>query len=129
MLETTSYVDGAVIVIAKLARNEGSSNPGKTERAAMGSNCVASTRAAMPSAVLATLKSPVPTVCNAPVYAIRSACSPGSIVRPSATRHWRFVLSSVAVIGRAPPGPVSAMSPAVNSKALSTMPSTGRRDL
>ena len=51
MLETTSYADGAVTVIAKLARNDGSSNPGKTERAAMGSSCVASIRAGLPSAV------------------------------------------------------------------------------
>ncbi len=29
MLETTSYIDGAVTVIAKLARKDGSSNPGK----------------------------------------------------------------------------------------------------
>ena len=51
------------------------------------------------------------------------------MVRPSAMRHWRFVLSSVAVIGRVPPGPVSAISLAVNPNALSTMAPTGWRTL
>jgi len=112
-------------VIAKLARNDGSSNPGKTERAAMVPAASRACARACPRQCRQRRTVPPPTLlpcrCRRFAACIRPPRSPA--VR---MRHWRFVLSSSPSSG-ARRLARSAHLGRGQFEALSTMPSTGRR--